>query len=296
MNLFDPSDVAAAFPEFTLTPPHPEPGGSKSVFRVSSREHADLVLKIYIQPLDPDESTGSDGLSPGQRERIIREVETIREIDHPNVVRIIDGPDIRQIGKNRFILYTEPRYPTTLEDRLADGPIASADCERLARELLAAEGAIEATDRAHRDIKPANIAFTKDGSAVLLDFGSVLYMGSQQKRITDPGYLGPRTRLFSAPEQFVPGSEDTRTDLYQIGLTLYVAATGQHPFFEVGEWLGDISDQEFLARIRSGPDEARLGATGMSPRLVRLVMRCLEPEPYRRYGSVGQAVRSLTGK
>ena len=109
LNLFDPSDVAVAFPEFTLTAPHPQAGGSKSVFRVKSRDDADLVLKIYTQPLDPDESTGYEGLSPGERERIIREIETIREIDHPNVVRIINHPDIREIGKNRFISYTEPR-------------------------------------------------------------------------------------------------------------------------------------------------------------------------------------------
>ena len=296
VNVFDLSDVAAAFPEFTLTPPHPEPGGSKSVFRVSSREHADLVLKIYIQPLDPDESTGSDGLSPGQRERIIREIETIREIDHPNIVRIIDGPDIRQIGRNHFISYTEPRYPVMLEERLDAGVLAPADCERLAQDLLAAEAALEAIDRAHRDIKPSNIALDQDGSAVLLDFGSVLYLGSQRDRITEPGYLGPRTRMFSAPEQFTQDPEDTRTDLYQIGLTLYLAATGIHPFFEPGELARDVPDDELGERIQNGPDEARLMSAGAPIGLVRLVMRCLRPQPYRRYASVEQAVRSLAGE
>ena len=293
LNLLDPSDVAAAFPEFTLTPPHPQAGGSKSVFRVKSGDDADLVLKIYTQPLDPDESTGYEGLSPGQRERIIREIETIRAINHPNVVRIIDRPAVRQIGKNHFIAYTEPCYPMTLEKRLETGPLAPPDCERLAQELLAAEAAIEAIDRAHRDIKPSNIAFEKGGCAVLLDFGSVLYLGSQSDRITEPGYLGPRTRMFSAPEQFSPGPEDTRTDMYQIGLTLYLAATGEHPFFQPGEVPRDIPDDELGERIQNGPDEPRLMATGVPIGFVRLVIRCLRPQPYRRYASVEQAVRSL---
>ena len=266
------------------------------MFRVTSREHADLVLKIYIQSLDPDESTGYDGLSHGQQERIIREIETISEIDHPNVVRIIDGPEIRRIGKKRFISYTEPRYPTTLEERLDSGPLPPAECERLAQELLAAESAIEAIDRAHRDIKPSNIAFDKDGGTVLLDFGSVLYLGSQGDRITEPGYLGPRTRMFSAPEQLSPGPEDTRTDLYQIGLTLYLAATGNHPFFQPGELPRDVPDDELSERIQNGPDEARLLTTGVPIGFVRLVMRCLQLQPYRRYASVEQAVRGLTGE
>ena len=79
----------------------------------------------------------------------------------------------------------------------------------------------------HRDVKPANILLTRDGQAVLTDFGIAQIVGGT--RYTATGAL-MGTLVYMSPEQGLEGQCDERSDIYSLGIVLYEMLTGDPPF------------------------------------------------------------------
>lgn len=100
----DASDVALAFPEYHLGEQPLGEGGMKSAFRIFGTEQR--VLKIVREPLPGEALEGAVSLP----ERIKREIEGMRKINHARIVEIVDGPDVRRVGDNSHVWYSEPFY------------------------------------------------------------------------------------------------------------------------------------------------------------------------------------------
>ena len=77
----------------------------------------------------------------------------------------------------------------------------------------------------YRDLKPGNLIVDDSGRLRLVDFGSARF--HNQEADDDTVYIG--TRGYAAPEQYGAGQSDHRTDLYNLGMTLFHLATGTHP-------------------------------------------------------------------
>ena len=129
----------------------------------------------------------------------------------------------------------------------------------------------------HRDLKPANMMLERDGTLKLIDFG----LASPMHELLDTpesrakGALG--TPGYMAPEQLVEGGLATvRTDLYQLGVTLYELATGQGPAMPAAPY-------EPLDKVR--PE--------LSNELAYLVARCMDPHPDRRWHSAAELLTRL---
>jgi serine/threonine protein kinase len=158
--------------------------------------------------------------------------------------------------------------------------------------MLDALAALHRRGWIHRDIKPDNIAVSGD-RVVLIDFG--IAFAPAKLRVTEPGYLGPRTPEFAAPEQFLPNTiPDRRTDLFQLGVTAYVLATGAHPFLESGVTARSEPDR-YLEKMMKGPDGATLAAAGVEASTAEVICRCLEPEPHGRFRNAEQAAAAAKG-
>lgn len=119
----------------------------------------------------------------------------------------------------------------------------------------------------HRDIKPENLVLGEDGQLGLIDFD--IARRYDRSKDTDTHFLGTETT--AAPEQYGFSQTDRRTDLYALGRTLIWMLTGSY-------------DQEALDHV------------SISRRLRRVLLRCTDFSPERRYASAGELRAALAGK
>jgi serine/threonine protein kinase len=288
MNL---ESIKAAFPQFEFTPPHPPAGGFKEVYFVTEGGAA-RVLKIYKTPVDTEPETGGETLTAADVERINRELEAISDDIHDGIVKLLDGPAVAEIDGAHHLWYLEPKFDGTLADPALAAKFLGQGVADFLDQMLDALAALHRRGWIHRDIKPDNIAVSGD-RVVLIDFG--IAFAPAKLRVTEPGYLGPRTPEFAAPEQFLPNTiPDRRTDLFQLGVTAYVLATGAHPFLESGVTARSEPDR-YLEKMMKGPDGATLAAAGVEASTAEVICRCLEPEPHGRFRNAEQAAAAAKG-
>jgi eukaryotic-like serine/threonine-protein kinase len=130
--------------------------------------------------------------------------------------------------------------------------------------------AIHASGRLHRDIKPSNVMVTPQARVVLLDFGVVGDLESEQERLEVLG-----TPAYMAPEQARGLRVGPAADFYAVGAMLYEALTGQLPFY------GDFS-QLLQAKREARPRRPSEVVKGVAADLEALCMALLEPAPEAR--------------
>ncbi len=272
-NPLDHAAVAAAFPEFEIDQDPLGCGGMKNAYKMV-RDGDSAVLKIVREPLQPSEEEGAVGLP----ERIQREMDGMRTINHPRIVQVVDGPDVRSIDGQDRVWYVEPYYAGgTLFDRLGD-PWRHDDVLDLVTALADAAEELARHSVVHRDIKPKNIVFDEDDEPVLLDLGIAYFQDLTP--LTEGWGHSPRTPTYAAPEQFVLRrriSIDYRTDLFQIGIVGFEALTGRHPF--------NPKDADgYLDRLATGAlDATALDAVNATPCMRDILRRLLAPSMSQRF-------------
>jgi serine/threonine protein kinase len=287
----DHGAVPSAFPEFVVSSEPLGEGGMKSAFpcRVVS-DGTDAVLKVVRQPLpsaEEDADPDLDGLYPTIPERTRREILVMSEISNPRVVTILHGPESRIIDGARRLWYLEPFLSGGCLAGMMGSPWPEPSVKQLGLDLL--EGVVALWDRrvVHRDIKPANIVLDASGSAVLIDLGIALLLDLTP--VTESFGPVPRTPLYAAPEQWQVrrfAELDFRTDLFGIGLVMFEALTGIHPF---------RPDRDlYLERLGSGQlDEGALKAAAPSACMDQFLRRMLAPHQNQRYRKLEHAIEAL---
>ena len=165
-----------------------------------------------------------DTVSEQQRERVLREARALARLQHPNVVtifHIVDTPELRHPW-----LVMELVTGGSLEDLLRDGPLAPVEAARIGRGVLAALDAANRAGIQHRDVKPGNVLLRPDGTPVLTDFGIAALQGSTQLTATGSIIGSPE---FIAPERLRGVEGDPASDLWSLGIMLYMAVEGHNP-------------------------------------------------------------------
>ncbi len=242
-------------------------------------------------------------------ERFRREGNLLARLAEPHIARLLDA-GVSPAGQPYLVLEYVEGDPI---DRHCDARRLDVESRlRLFLEVLEAVAHAHANLIVHRDIKPSNVLVGKDGQAKLLDFGIAKLLegegeGGAATALTREGGRA-LTPEFAAPEQMTGGAVTTATDVYALGILLYLLLTGRHPAGDVLHSPGELvkailetdppraSDAVGDARTRT-PEARRLVAASRSttPDALRrqlegdldtIVAKALKKSPAERYASV----------
>ncbi len=198
-------------------------GGMGSVWRAQrsdGRFEGDVAVKLLNLAL----------VAKGGAERFAREGQVLARLAHPNIAHLIDA-GVSDGGQPFIVLEHVQGEPI---DRHCELHRLGIDARvRLLLDVLAAVEHAHGRLVLHRDLKPGNILVTPEGRVKLLDFGIA-------KLLDDQAGAAPPTALtqlagraftpeFAAPEQVQGGEVTTATDVYALGVLMYVLLAGVHP-------------------------------------------------------------------
>ncbi len=266
-------------------------GGMGEVYRASDPKIGrDVALKVLPADFSAD------------KERVARfeqEAQAAGALNHPNILAIYD------VDTQDGVLYvvSELLEGEELRQRLDEGAIPLRKVTEYAQQIVSGLSAAHEKGIVHRDLKPENLFITKDDRVKILDFGLAKLSdrgasaGGQtgnedatRKALTNPGVV-MGTVGYMSPEQVRGQMTDHRSDIFSFGLILYEMITGRRAFQEesLAETMSAIVKEEPPEMLESNPN--------ISPSLERIVRRCLEKKPDRRFQStadLGFALESLS--
>jgi serine/threonine-protein kinase len=225
-----------------------------------------------------------DGSYPPDRLR--REVDGLRRVSSPHVVRLLDTRTVAVRGEQRPALVFEYIPGGDVARRITAGQLPSvAEAVEFLEGLLTGIGHMHAGQTVHRDIKPANIALRGGDWAwpVLLDLG--LARGAGEATMTAyPAQVG--TPAYMAPEQLQCLPARQASDLFAAGVTVRELLGGRHPFYDPGP-LPPPADM--ITRIGNGPRPLPAGVPG---HVTELLDRLTAPRTSDR-GSARSSLKRL---
>ncbi|MEU6347446.1 serine/threonine-protein kinase [Streptomyces sp. NPDC046977] len=232
-------------------------GGMGLVWRARDTAlHREVALK-EVRPPDPDLAVSDPEAAAKLRERVLREARALARVHHPNVVTIHHIVDRADLAHPWLVM--ELVTGGTFEDVIARGPLAPREAARIGRGVLAGLCAAHAVGVQHRDVKPANVLLRPDGTPVLTDFG-IATLGDAPRLTTTGGLIG--SPEYIAPERIRGQEGNPASDLWSLGMMLYVAVEGAHPLRRETSiaTLVAVLDEPLPPAARSGPLAPVLGA------------------------------------
>jgi serine/threonine protein kinase len=215
------------------------------------------------------------------RQRFLAEARSASALNHPNVCVIYD---VGETDEQQPYLAMEYVEGLTLKALLRQAPLEINAVVEMAIQIADALDAAYARGIVHRDLKPANIFVTQRGQVKVLDFGLAKRFGASEAD-DDKGAPLERTATgqivgtpnYMSPEQAMERPVDHRTDTFSLGVVLYEMATRQRPFR--GEALVEVLYQV----IHATPEPMTRLNPQVPAAFERVVARCLEKDPARRY-------------
>ncbi len=247
-------------------------GGMGEVYRArDERLERDVAIKLLPAGTLTDEAA---------RRRFRQEALALARLNHPHIATIHDFNS--QDGVDFLVMEHVPG--SSLAERLAAGALSEKEILRLGAQVAAALDEAHAQRVVHRDLKPGNIVLTSRGDVKVLDFGlAKLLQPAKGEAVTAESFAetraGAGTLPYMAPEQLRGEPVDARTDIHALGAVLYEMSTGRRPFPETqGPRLID-------AILNSAPAPPGRLQPRLSAELERIILKCLEKDPERRYQS-----------
>lgn len=260
-------------------------GGMGEVYRaLDTRLGRSVAIKVLPERFAHDAQASA---------RFHREARTVASLSHPNIVAIHD------IGQRDGLTYVvmELLEGQTLGSALRGRALDLRETVEIAAAVADGLAVAHSKGVVHRDIKPENIFLLREGGVKVLDFGLArvgpdLGAGGDETSspCTQPGVL-LGTVAYMSPEQVRGQPAEARSDLFALGCVLYEMISGRKPF------RGPTSAETMYAILHEVVPP--LGQTGRHgpPELERIVQRCLEKDPQRRFASavaLAVALREVT--
>jgi len=251
-------------------------GGSAKVWKgYDERTKREVAIKVLPEDFDPSLLT-----------RLRNETRAISQIDHPNVIKILD------IGTEAKLNYYVMEYVKgrTLKELIHEryeiekSSLTHQEVVGISMDIARALEHIHGRRIYHRDIKPGNILVTDAGRSILMDFGLVK-LHDETTVSTAGSIVG--TPLYMSPEQLQGQEVDHRSDIYQLGIVMYKMATGKVPFE------GDNSYSAAARRLTEKiPVPSRYNPR-VSPQIERIILKCTQRDRGQRYATTAELTCDL---
>lgn len=244
-------------------------GGMSVVYRAQDEATGELVaLKMMSYRLIYDSSALA---------RFHQEADILHSLDHGNIARLkrmfpafntyflvmelCDGVDLGQLVRSR-------------------GRLPESQVRPMLGQLAHALEYVHQRGFVHRDLKPGNVMITRDGEVKLTDFGIAVPEVVLDPSGADSGHAVVGTPAYMAPEQFVGGPLDRRTDIYALACLAYEILTGQR-LFETN----DLEELRQLKLTMQLPPAVAIG-DGIAPDLFEFLQSALRVKPDERPASL----------
>lgn len=232
---------------------------------------------VAIKLLPPALAASAD-----RRARFLREARTAARLSHPNIV------PIHAVEESGGLVFFVMGYVAgeTLGGRIRRlGRLPAAEVTAIVREVAWALAYAHRQGVVHRDVKPENILLERDGGrAMVTDFGIAQVSGDAAD--TPAGQVVGTARAVS-PEQAAGEPVDGRSDLYSLGVTAYLAATGQWPLD------GDTAAAVLAQHLTQVPEPVLLLRPDLPAPLAHAIERCLAKTPSDRFASGEELATAL---
>lgn len=267
--------------------------GSGGMAMVLKAKHRGTKRIVALKVLSAEAANSGEG-----RNRFLRESETLRRLNHPNVVAIYES---HQLGEELLFLAMEYVDGPDLADLVRkSGPLPIPIAMHYV--LQAAQGLEYAHSQGviHRDVKPDNLLVDSQGVVKILDLGLVRL----EEPIVDPNASsdtkvnpGPRltsqgavlgTPNYMAPEQFLdPRSADPKADIYALGYTLYFMVTGKRPYVK------PTPMETLKAHLTEAIPALNDGRDDVPDSVNAIYQKMVAKQPRDRYQSMAEVIKAI---
>jgi serine/threonine-protein kinase len=205
------------------------------------------------------------------RQGLIAETEMLKRLRHANLPSIIDVIEV----DDSFLVVMDYIEGNPLSRALKNyGAQSQDDVVKWAKQLCGVFGYLHSRNPPiiYRDMKPANVMLQPDGNVMLIDFGTAREF--KMGRADDTIALG--TQGYAAPEQYGQHQTDARTDIYNLGATMYHLVTGHNP-----------SEPPYVMY------PIRRWNPSLSSGLEAIITKCTQRDPNHRYQSAAELLYDL---
>jgi serine/threonine protein kinase len=245
-------------------------GGMGAVYRAvrASDFEKQVAIKLMKRGMDTDFLL----------KRFRQERQILAGLDHPNIAQLLDGGATEDGLPYLVMEYVEG---TPIAQYCEEQELKEADCLELFRTVCSAVQYAHQNLIVHRDLKPGNILVTASGVPKLLDFGiAKLLEPDAGATMTSIRLLTPEC---ASPEQVRGEAITTASDIYSLGVLLYVLLAGEPPYRFVTRTAAEVA-QVVCEAERRKPSEVR----PIHRDLDNITLKAMHKDPARRYASAEQ--------
>ncbi len=263
-------------------------GGFGSVYK-ATKEGKTFAIKVFREEYILQEYKN------GRNNRIQREIDIMKSVNHPCLIRYVDDFKGDDLNVPSFFLVMEFAEGETLQKIIRNKGLQSeAQIVNIFKKILEGikglhqiRGVDENKGIIHRDLKPENI-IVNGNSVKILDYGISKVI--DYTTLTSTGnFLG--SPLYSSPEQITDSKNiDKRSDLYTLGVIFYEMLTGKVPyeFTNLPELIDKIKNENPIPPRKYFPD--------ITNKFENVIFKLLEKNPYQRYLSIDELIEEISSE
>jgi len=240
-------------------------GGMSTVHRAIDLRNGQVVAMKLLSP--------QVGRDPTFKARFRREVRLLQQLQHPNIVPILDFGEVA--GQAYIVM---PFMASgTLADRMRQGQVPPHEYARMIGQISSALEFAHKAGVVHRDVKPSNLLLDSDGKALLSDF-SFAHIDDATSNLTGSAVIG--TPAYMSPEQCRGDAVDGRSDQYSLAIMTYQLATGRLPYE------AESAIAVAIMHVNDPLPDPRTLNPSLSQEMSELLVRALSKDPRERFVTI----------